>query len=205
MKYKDGTFYFGNSKYTHKFGTHTNYLLGVLGSKRIREFFNIDQCKVFVETGTHLGNGVQWAVDSGMFDTILSTELHKEAFEISRNRFLNNKNVTIKNEDTVHFLKEVIPSLQGKTMIYLDAHFSINQYNAHVEEYPVPLIHESNIILNNAKNLSDIIVLVDDEKEWYEDMIDELLSMYRSKGMIDCYIDDTLIFCKEDWLKKGNL
>lgn len=193
-----------NRIYTYNYGTHNQYYLGVLAAKRLNQFFTIDKCKTFVETGTHKGDGVYWALNTNFFSKVLSTEIHDGAYALCCDRFKNQNGVSLwlHKKDTVDFLKETIPSLDNETLIYLDAHYSNSPYATCIEEYPVPLIHESEIILGLAKDLSKLVVVIDDERLWEDQMIQMLIKMYASKGMQDFYLDDSIIFCNESWIRR---
>jgi hypothetical protein len=193
-----------NRTYTHNFGTHNHYQLGVLASKRLNQFFSIDRCKTFVETGTNTGNGVQWAIDSNMFQVVMSTEIHEGAHAFCCERFKHENRVGLHlhKKDTLQFLREIVSLLNDNTLIYLDAHYSNNPYATCIEEYPVPLILESQIILNEAKDLSKLMVVIDDERLWDDEMIERLIRMYTDKGMIDFYVDDSIVFCDKSWIKR---
>lgn len=193
-----------NYPYTHRFGMTEEYrksFMGMIGRKRLMDFFRMDRCKVFVETGTHLGDGVAWAVESGIFEEIFSTELHGGAYARSSERFRNRRDVFLRNMDTVDFLREIVPTLQKDSLIYLDAHYSEHPYATCVKEYPVPLLLESKIILEGTADPSSLLVVIDDERGWGEELIRDLVQMYRSKGMVDCYLDDSIVFCRQEWIR----
>jgi hypothetical protein len=77
--------------------------------------------EVFVETGTHKGDGVQMALDCG-FKYVYSFEASKELFDICKKRFLHLPNVFIYNLDSRVGLREVIPFVPGPVTYWLDAH-----------------------------------------------------------------------------------
>lgn len=189
--------------YTHTFNTHSGYIPGVLKSKRIAEFFDLNDCKIFIETGTYIGDGVQWAIDTNKFEHIYSVELSKLSYDMSYNRFKDTKNVTLFHDNTLSFLDDLLPTIDSdkKTVIYLDAHQSNNQLTTYISAYPVPLLQESKIILDKFSNLDNLLVIIDDEGCWSVEMINSLVEMYRSKGMVNCYIDDSIMFCKKKWIK----
>lgn len=189
--------------YTNTFNTHSEYIPGVLKSKRIADFFNLDDCKIFIETGTYIGDGVQWAIDTNKFEHIYSVELSKLSYDMSYNRFKDTKNVTLFHGNTLSFLDDLLPTIDSdkKTVIYLDAHQSNNQLTTYISAYPVPLLQESEKIIAKFSNLDNLLVIIDDEGCWSVEMINSLVEMYRSKGMVNCYIDDSIVFCKKKWIK----
>jgi len=190
--------------YTYQFGTYSEYRRGEIKSKRIADFFNTDDCKIFIETGTYIGDGVQSAVDSGKYEQIYSVELSKTSYDIAYNRFKDKENVKLFHGNTLSFLDDLLPTIDSnnKTMIYLDAHQSDNPKTSFISAYPVPLLEESKKIISKFPNLNNLLVVIDDEIAWSVEMINSLVEMYRAQGMVDCYLDDSIVFCKEEWIRK---
>lgn len=76
----------------------------------------------FVETGTHLGDSVQAALDAG-FDRIYSCDLMPQVIAAARQRFAGAGQVRLVCADSVSFLREVVAELRGPAFFWLDAHF----------------------------------------------------------------------------------
>ena len=190
-------------EYTYNHKQHDGYILGNLNSKRLNQFFNIEGCKVFVETGTYKGDGVLWAIEQKQFTDIHSVELHLGLYEYSRRRLNGNSNVHLVNGDTVVFLDNLLPSIKQPTLLYLDAHIS-GADSTHNPNHPVPLIQETNSIFTKFYDLSQIVVVVDDERLWGEGMLSQLKTMYAEKGMVDSYVDDSVVFCNKSWIKAAH-
>ena len=186
--------------YNHNFGQHENYIHGHLQKKRIIDFFNISEIENFVETGTYKGSGVQWAVDS-KFKNIFSTEIHNGLYTESKNRFESFDNVQIFNSDTIHFLKNILPTINSKTLFYLDAHIS-GEDSSHNPNYPVPLIEESKEIINLFYDINECIIVIDDERLWSDILIGNLINLFESLGLTSIYLDDSIIFCNKKYLIK---
>lgn len=188
-------------EYTNNYKQHDQYVLGNLNSKRLQKFFNIEGCKTFVETGTYRGDGVLWAIEQNQFDAIHSVELHLGLYEYSKRRLAGHNNVHLVNGDTLVFLNTLLPTLKEPTLIYLDAHISGGD-SGHNPNHPVPLIQETNSIFSKFYDLSQVIVVVDDERLWGEGMLTKLKTMYAEKNMVDSYVDDSVVFCNKSWLKE---
>ena len=184
--------------YKNNYNTHNNYVIGSLASKRLKDFFKIEKCGLFLETGTYKGDGVQWGLDNN-FSKIYSVELNKELYEYSNNRFSDKENVKISCCDTLHFLKTVIPTIKISSLLYLDAHISGGD-SSHNANHPVPLKQESEIILNHFYDTTKLIVVVDDVRLWEKQLIDDLICLYKNKDMESAYIDDSIVFCNENFL-----
>lgn len=189
-------------EYTNNYKQHSDYMLGNLKSKRLQEFFNIEKCNIFVETGTYKGDGALWATEQNHFEQIYSVELHLGLFEYSKRRLSNYSNVTIKNGDTVEFLNSLLPTLNKPTLLYLDAHISGSD-SSHNPNHPVPLVQETTTIFSKFYDLNQLIVVVDDERLWGDGMLNHLKTMYAEKGMVDSYVDDSVVFCNKSWLKNA--
>ena len=77
---------------------------------------------VFVETGTHDGDTVAEMVDAGLFEAIWSVELSAGHAEAARHRFVAHANVFLREGDSAHFLRELVPLLRRPALFWLDAH-----------------------------------------------------------------------------------
>ena len=186
--------------YNYNFGQHENYVHGVLRKKRIIDFFDINEFENFIETGTYKGAGLQWAIDNG-FKNMFSTEIHEGLYTESKIRFVDFDNVHVFNSDTIEFLKNILPSINSKTLFFLDAHISGDD-SSHNPNYPVPLIEESREIINLFYDINDCIIVVDDERLWSVSMIDSLFNLFGPLGLTSVYLDDSIIFCNKKYLIK---
>jgi len=79
--------------------------------------------KVFVETGTYLGDTVQLALDAG-FDLIHTIEVDQRMFDKCQKRFKNNDKVKLWFGDSVDFIPKIVDELTGSATFWLDAHAS---------------------------------------------------------------------------------
>lgn len=116
---------------------------------------------VFIETGSHVGNGIQAALDAG-FKTIYSIELSKEFYEKCLKRFEENKDITIINGDSGEVMNELLnkglsDNINNVTF-FLDSHWSGG--TTAKGEINCPLINELKAIKKFYKK-GDII-LIDD-------------------------------------------
>ncbi|MEY2924119.1 MAG: hypothetical protein RLZZ337_667 [Bacteroidota bacterium] len=79
--------------------------------------------KVFVETGTYLGDTVQLALDAG-FDLIHTIEVDQGMFNKCQERFKNNNKVKLWFGDSVDFIPKIVDGLTSPATFWLDAHAS---------------------------------------------------------------------------------
>lgn len=77
--------------------------------------------KIFVETGTYAGDGIQIALDTG-FEQIFSIELHPIRFKDCVKRFEDNSKVKIIQGDSAIVLADIVEQLKEPVTFWLDAH-----------------------------------------------------------------------------------
>ena len=99
-----------------------NMYSGVFNSPLYNGFkkYKLD-CKYFVETGSHYGDGIAYA-ELAEFEKIFSCEFIEERYNYCISRFNHNKNIMLYHSLSLEFLKKIIPLLDEKTFFWLDAH-----------------------------------------------------------------------------------
>jgi hypothetical protein len=118
------------------------------------------------ETGTFFGDGVAYALKAP-FAKIISVEIISEIAIRAKSRFVNEEKVTIIEGDSVTALENVLPTIEGNCLFWLDAHFpgadaGLTQYDAVKDEnMRLPLENELTIIYKYRKNYPDVL-LIDD-------------------------------------------
>jgi hypothetical protein len=130
----------------------------ILKQKIIREFSNNNNLKTLVETGTYRGDMVE--AMKKYFNKIYSIELDKELYRKAKNRFNNQKKISIKQGDSSNVLKNIIPLLSEPAIFWLDGHYSAGVTAKGEKE--TPILEELNVILNESR-LSHIL-LIDDAR-----------------------------------------
>lgn len=116
--------------------------------------------KYFVETGTHIGNSVQLALDCG-FEKIITMEINPEKVNHAKERFseeIENKKVIIFEGDTVDVFPEAIKLLDAPATFWLDAHWDDGPKG----EYLCPLPIELELLSNNP--IKEHTLLIDDRR-----------------------------------------
>ncbi|MBK8913467.1 MAG: hypothetical protein IPM64_02500 [Phycisphaerales bacterium] len=113
----------------------------------------------FVETGTHLGDGVQSALDCG-FEHVHSCDLMEHVVEAAQRRFAQNPRVSLYHADSVAFLREVLPRLSGPAFFWLDAHFPDFYGYPCLPEQRFPLAEELRLIAHH-RSAKDVIACDD--------------------------------------------
>jgi hypothetical protein len=129
---------------------------GALKSSLLNQLNTIFRIDSFVETGTYLGDTTSNA--AAIFDEIHTIELSKELCLKAKARFKDYKNVTVYQGDSGVVLRHVLPNIRGRSLFYLDGH-----YSGHVTAKGfsfTPVLEELEAIEN--ANKSDSIILIDD-------------------------------------------
>lgn len=132
--------------------------------------FNNNNIKVFIETGTFIGDGIQSAINAG-FEKIYSVELSENLFDVSKTRFLdttNSKvtNLELKNNINLFLgsseveLPKIISQISEPFLLWLDAHASGGEtVGEHMHTY---LIKELTSILEYSEKFEDSVIMIDD-------------------------------------------
>lgn len=120
-----------------------------------RDFGVEGGCKYFVETGTHLGHGVQYALDWG-FENILSCEFMSSRYEECLERFSDNDNVSLFLGDSRDCISEMVKSVDSKACFWLDAHS---------EGGGVPTFEELDEIKKHS--IKNHVIIIDDIPEYF--------------------------------------
>jgi len=133
----------------------------------LSEISKNNNSNLFVETGTFKGDGVRHAQSCNAFDEIHSIEILESLANEAKNNFQFDKQVTIHNGDSVSVLKELLPTLKGNTIFWLDAHFpgaDLHErgYNDEEDEVKrIPLEHEIKLISKRCGKYKDVIIIDD--------------------------------------------
>lgn len=85
-----------------------------------------NNCSLFVETGSYIGDGIQSALNSG-FENVISIEISKYQYDYCKNRFGNDERIKLILGDTGEVLDSILANYVGKhqrIFFWLDAHNS---------------------------------------------------------------------------------
>lgn len=121
------------------------------------EVFRSHLKRVFVETGSIQGDGVQKALDAG-FEEVYSIELAPHLYEHCCERFKNNPHVHLFLGDSSEGLKVILKKINEPVTFWLDGHYSWGETAR--GESNTPLLKELEIIANQP--IKTHTILIDD-------------------------------------------
>lgn len=127
-----------------------------------------NRVSTIIETGTFAGEGIGRAIESG-FKKIYSCDINPQYVENAKIKYID-KNVIVENSESRLFLKKILPNIQERIIIFLDAHsmpHDMNNKNLGFGEdtikegvSPCPLIDELEEIKNHP--IKNHFILIDD-------------------------------------------
>lgn len=116
---------------------------------------------IVIETGTHRGWGAfRW---SRFFDAVHTVELSEELYNSSREKYGHIDSITFHNNSSPEFLKEILPTIEDRCIIFLDAHGSGGDtvYDEEVGRYGSPVLDEL-LAIKDFSTRNDHIIIYDD-------------------------------------------
>lgn len=146
--------------------------MGTIKRFDLSELKSISNITTFIETGTHLGDGVEYALQFG-FDKIISIEIDEELVNLAKDKFKNHPSVTILQGNSFTVLETILPNITDNILFWLDAHFPgadlrKKSYNEEKDlDIRLPFERELKLIYETRKQCDDIIIA--DDLWLYED------------------------------------
>ena len=127
--------------------------------------------RIFVETGTFEGDGIQAALDAGA-EKVYSIDQATSVVKKVRVRFAGDQRVEIIYDNSVRGLERLLPKLpKGRHLFWLDAHDGMQS----------PILYEIHAIENNGERAHTILIddmrLMDSWGVPVEKLKDRLLKM----------------------------
>jgi len=117
--------------------------------------------RIFVETGTGLGAGVQAALEAG-FEQIISMEFYKRTYARASAKFRNEPKVVLIEADSSVHLTSIIEHINEPTTFFLDAHFIRTPDTPKCEGNPCPVLQE--IVQITHHPIKTHTILIDDRR-----------------------------------------
>jgi len=110
--------------------------------------------RIFIETGSNYGDGIQQALDEG-FQEVYSCDIDNSRYRYCEDRFKDNYNVFLIPNDTVKFLQGLLPMIDEPVTFWLDAHKGNGKS---------PLLKELEVI--GQHHIKIHTILIDDLRDW---------------------------------------
>ena len=114
--------------------------------------------RIFIETGTLSGDGIQKALDAG-FEEVHSVDIDAGFIENSKDRFQGKTNIHLHLKDSSYQLVDVIKDIAEPAVFWLDAHNGFPDPNA-TGVKNTPLLEELDQIKNHS--IKTHTILIDD-------------------------------------------
>lgn len=124
----------------------------------VKRFFVENNCKIFVETGTYLGETTESL--SPLAEKVYTIELSPELWEKACEKFKNQSHVVCLRGDSTQILSKVLKKLDSKPLFWLDGHYSAGITAKGEKETP---INEELLEIYNSK-IRDAVILIDDAR-----------------------------------------
>jgi len=118
---------------------------------------------VFIETGSHAGEGIQAALDAG-FRHVISIELAEKYYKLCLDRFVNRPEVQLLFGDTEVLMPQILEHLEEPATFWLDGHHSCD--DTALGKHWAPLMQELSAIAKHS--IRTHTILIDDMRCWQE-------------------------------------
>jgi hypothetical protein len=133
----------------------------------VNNIFEKYKNEYFLETGSHVGDGIQKALSAG-FTNIISIELSENYHNYCKKRFRDNKYVHLYFGDSEDLLDKIIFHIGKPITFWLDGHYSAG--NTAFGKHESPLMQELEIIKNHP--IKNHTLIIDDLRVWIKPQFD---------------------------------
>ena len=130
----------------------------IVKRKIVAEYATKNSCKTFYESGTYLGDMVNFA--KNIFDEIYSVELSADLAELAKLKFQSSNNIHIIQGDSGIVIEGLLSKIKEPCLFWLDGHYSGGITICGKEHSPI--INEVSAIIKNG--LGENIILIDDAR-----------------------------------------
>lgn len=131
----------------------------------IRDYARRSGARTLIETGTYVGEMIDAQLNAGLFDRIVSIELSEDLAARAVKRYADHPQVEIVQGDSGSKLAEVISTIRGKAVFWLDGHYSMG-FTARGET-DTPILSELEHVL--ALRGAGHTILIDDARSFVEE------------------------------------
>lgn len=126
----------------------------------VKEYARKAQLRLFVETGTFMGQMVEAVRD--LFGSIYSIELDDRLFKAAQTKFQQFKHIHLLQGDSAALLPKVLDQIDEPTMFWFDAHYSGGATAR--TELDTPIVQELEHLFNHK--IDGHVILIDDARNF---------------------------------------
>lgn len=178
--------------------------------KRTRLIANGLPNATWVETGTYLGDTTVQLAKQGGF--VITIEPDQDLYGKAVQRFRNHQNVRVINKTSEEALPELLPTLSGNIVFWLDGHYSGGV--THAGDLDTPIREELASISESLSRFESVVVAVDDVRcfnpahpIWQQYPSLDFLVVWARDNNLQWHIEHDIFFAKsaESSLELGSL
>jgi hypothetical protein len=125
------------------------------------DVFKRHKNEIFIESGSHIGNGIQNAILAG-FNEIHSIEISPKHYEYCKKRFNGNSNVHLYLGNSVDVLPRILENINRPATVWLDGHYSWGDTGK--GDTNTPILEELAIIATHP--IKTHTILIDDVRQF---------------------------------------
>lgn len=134
----------------------------MVAKDKLYQLFSKYKSDIFIETGTHMGYGIERALDLG-YEKIFSIEIMEGYYSGSVEKFQYDENVFLYYGDSAMHLLEILKRVNKRATFWLDAHMA-------GPGQPCPILYELKAI--GEHKIKDHNILIDDVRDFGTDAHD---------------------------------
>ena len=163
-----------------------------LEAQRLKQEYNLT---TLVETGCYEGDSLNFSRSIG-FEHLHSCDINEKYVNHCRAMFPNAK---IAHQESISWLKEMLPNLEGTTLFWLDAHYPM-YYGLGTEDEltKFPLVEELKLVKELKKGYEkdviicdDLRVLAPDNNPYYAGFLDQMFMVKHTVNDLVAVLADT--------------
>lgn len=133
-----------------------------INNLKLKQYINKYKLTTFIETGTHAGDGVEFARKNNL--QVYSCDISKKYIDYCAIKFKDDSLVNLYIADSLVFLRELLPIQKEKSLFWLDSHF-ISLYDKTIKETienRFPVFEEVKLIKALKLNYEKDVIVIDD-------------------------------------------